>query len=102
MDTYTEHLVHTIARDLPDWSRTNAAVFCALLRYKLEEAGCKIRAEVVVPNRGDGRKGRIDLVIDYPDRLVVEVDRKIIRRKSVFKMAQMPDYKAVSVLRVRE
>lgn len=50
----------------------------------LVSRGFRVSREVLVPNRGDLRPGRIDLVVD--DALAVELDAKSPRAKSKFKI----------------
>ena len=94
-------LIDALSDSIPDWARKNASIFCAILRYKLECTGCTVRAEVEVPNRGDGRKGRIDLVVDHPFKAAIEVDRKTVRKKSIYKLSMLPDYEAITIIRDR-
>jgi hypothetical protein len=46
-----------------------------------------IQLEVKVPNRGDGRTGKIDLLLKVKDKKIVfEFDRKTPRTKSIYKL----------------
>jgi outer membrane protein assembly factor BamA len=65
---------------------TNAKEFENLICACLEKLG-KVKRQVIVSNRGDGRRGRIDIVFKYNEReYPIEVDRVTPRRKSVFKV----------------
>ena len=49
-----------------------------------------LKRQVPVKNRGDGHKGRVDLVLETPkEKIGIEIDRKIPRKKSVFKLMQL-------------
>jgi hypothetical protein len=49
----------------------------------------KVSREFVVDDRGDGRIGRVDLVIHHPDGDIgVELDRMSPRQKSIFKLTE--------------
>lgn len=46
-----------------------------------------IQKEVYVPNRGDGRSGRIDIVYKKNGKIIaIELDRIVPRKKSIFKL----------------
>lgn len=92
-------IIENICKTMPEWAKKRATAFNAILRYRLEISGCKVRDEVEVPNRGDGRKGKVDLVIDEPEKIAIEVDRRSVRQKSIFKMAQLTEHKPMSILR---
>ena len=46
------------------------------------------KKEVLVEDRGDGRKGRIDLIVNEAgySQIAIELDRKTPRKKSIFKL----------------
>lgn len=47
----------------------------------------KVRRQVVVNDRGDGRRGRIDIVAEINGKVIaIEIDRKSPRKKSIFKL----------------
>ena len=62
----------------------------------------RVWREVVVEDRGDGKRGRIDLVL-LTDKdsllLAFEIDRKTERKKSVFKLEQYPSQRSYVLLR---
>lgn len=59
---------------------------CLLLRG----LGYCVDREVLVPNRGDGKRGRVDIVAAKPFILIaIELDHTIPRRKSIFKVQQI-------------
>jgi hypothetical protein len=66
----------------------------------LEDNGFRVRWEVPVADRGDGRGGRVDLV-GYRDGLTmaIEIDRAEPKPKSIVKLRQVPDAVRVVVIR---
>ena len=59
---------------------------------RLEARDCYVAWEVRVPDRGDGRPGRVDLVAHHADYgwFALEIDRKTPRRKSARKLRSLP------------
>ena len=46
-----------------------------------------VERQVLVPNRCDGRRGFLDLVVDFNgEKVPIEIDRKLPRTKSIFKV----------------
>lgn len=69
-----------------EYGDTDARSFEILLASKLEKHG-KVHTQVKVSDRGDGRRGKIDLVLETEGQLIpIEIDRLSPRRKSVFKV----------------
>ncbi|HEY2459610.1 MAG TPA: hypothetical protein VGI16_02335 [Candidatus Acidoferrum sp.] len=69
--------------------RSTARLFHAAMEKSLRERGWRVHREVQVPNRGDGIRGRIDLVATQADiRVAIELDNVITRKKSRFKLSQ--------------
>lgn len=65
----------------------SAATFEQMIANKLEASGFEVARQVMVDDRGDGRRGRIDLVASFNgERIPIEIDRKTARAKSVFKV----------------
>ncbi len=64
----------------------------------LRAIGWTVVREWEVPDRGDGKPGRIDLVATAPARIAMELDNKSPRVKSLFKLRQF-DGARVVVLR---
>lgn len=54
----------------------------------LRDTGFAVAREVRVPDRGDGRPGKVDLVLD--GRVAVEIDREQPRAKSIAKLQSFP------------
>lgn len=55
----------------------------------LEKKG-KIQRQVLVKNRGDGMRGKVDLVWHTEGKIIgIEIDRKTARKKSIFKLYQL-------------
>src|SRR5690606_30036414 len=64
----------------------------------LREEGWELTAEHQVEDRGDGRQGRVDILVTSPAVVGIELDRLSVREKSVFKLCQVEGYR-VAVLR---
>lgn len=81
-------------------SGDSAADFSAAVQARLQRDGWAVQCEVQVPDRGDGRVGRIDLVATRgPDVVAIELDRKTPRQKSIFKLESFPCTGAVIAVR---
>lgn len=51
----------------------------------------KIERQVIVKNRGDGNRGKVDLVLHMDNGPIpIEIDRKSPREKSIFKVTNFP------------
>lgn len=73
--------------------------FEVLVCEKLKKLG-EVKKQVRVPDRYDGRFGRVDLVLNTGRQVIgVEIDRKTTREKSVFKLRQLGADKMYSILR---
>lgn len=82
----TEELKQLIGLETKDYESIGALEFEDIICAKLSQFG-KVERQVVVPNRGDGMRGRIDLVFTFKgERIPIEVDRKSVRQKSLFKV----------------
>lgn len=58
--------------------------------HLLRGLGFDVLRQVVVPDRGDGRRGRVDLVAYKETALIaIELDRCWPRKKSIFKVQQI-------------
>lgn len=78
---------------------SSAKDFSASVTEQLRRLGFEIQTEYLVKNRGDGRRGRVDLVASRgPDVIAIELDRKTPRQKSVFKVRQVRNATAHLVL----
>lgn len=67
----------------------------------LKDAGYVVSREFRVPARGDGRRGKIDLVVwreSEDERIAIELDHRSPRKKSLFKLRAFPGLR-VMVLR---
>ena len=54
---------------------------------QLEKAGFDCKSEVKVPDRGDGRGGRLDIVASMKGEIfAIEIDRLTARKKSLYKL----------------
>src|SRR5712692_9641792 len=66
----------------------------------LESNSFSFEWEVRVPDRGDGRSGRVDLVARRPGlTLAIEIDKAAPKPKSIIKIRQIPDAVRVVALR---
>jgi hypothetical protein len=80
-------LAEAVSRTSPG-QRSNAKAFQQALENELRAKGWKVLREFCVRDRGDGVRGRIDLVVTSPVRIAIELDRASVRKKSRFKLAQ--------------
>lgn len=71
------------------------------VREHLEENGFTWKSEIAIPDRGDGKSGRIDLIaIRGNEKYAIEIDYVTPRDKSVFKLNNFDDdYVKVILLR---
>lgn len=70
-----------------DYNKLSSKEFSDLICSYLKKG--QIQKEVFVPNRGDGRSGRIDLVYRIDNKIIAfELDRLSPRRKSIFKLKE--------------
>lgn len=85
-----------------DYEKISALSFEDFVCDRLSNYGF-IKRQVSVPNRGDGRKGRIDLVfLPHNSRslgIPVEIDRKTPRKKSIFKVRSFNPEEAFVITR---
>lgn len=88
----------TIERCAKQARKDSAEVFHNDLMTSLREEGWELTAEHQVEDRGDGRQGRVDILVTSPAVVGIELDRLSIREKSVFKLSQVEGYR-VAVLR---
>jgi len=86
MDVIRE-LIEAVSRTTPR-QRTSARIFQQAVEDELRAKGWEVFREVCVKDRGDGFRGRIDLVVTSPVRIAIELDRARVRKKSLFKLAQ--------------
>jgi len=68
--------------------RASAKTFQQAVEDELRAKGWEVFREFWVKDRGDGVRGRIDLVVTSPVRIAIELDRARMRNKSLFKLAQ--------------
>ena len=69
-----------------DYKDLKASEFSFLIEEELKKHGT-IKKEVFVPNRGDGRTGRIDLLFFINGKEIpIELDSRSPRIKSIFKI----------------
>lgn len=63
-----------------------AKSFHDAMEHYLKSYGADVVREYEVLDRGDGRRGRIDLVVTWPLRFAVELDDRNPRQKSLYKL----------------
>lgn len=82
----TQELQNLIGvRDFEEYKNCVASEIEDIVRVKLSKFGL-VERQYGVPDRGDGYRGRVDLVFHYKGQLVpIEIDRGKIRAKSIFK-----------------
>lgn len=84
------------ALQVPDDAKTTHA----LVSSTLSELGFDVKNEYPVPDRGDGRNGRIDVFAEKNGyRLAIEIDRLSPRQKSVIKLKSLDDCDRIILLR---
>lgn len=67
-------------------------MFEDMVASELQALGYAIIRQHWVPNRGDGKRGKVDLVAEKgPVRAAIELDRRSPRQKSIFKVNQVKD-----------
>mgnify|MGYP000166782503 CR=1 FL=1 len=82
-----------------DYREVKALDFEDLVVEILKDAG-SIKRQVVVQDRGDGRRGRIDLVLTTKKEVIgIEIDYGAARKKSIFKLNQLSCDRRVILLR---
>lgn len=82
-----------------DYGWMKSREFENLICSELKKHG-KIKRQVVVPNRGDGRRGRIDVVFKpYQFEYAIEIDRMQPRTKSIFKVVHYNDKQSFVITR---
>lgn len=60
----------------------------------------KIQRQVFVENRGDGYRGKVDLILTTPkEKIGIEIDYMTARQKSIFKLKQLDVDRRVVILR---
>lgn len=84
---------------LEDFENIPARYFEKIVCAALQKFG-KVKTQVSVKDRGDGRKGKIDIVFVTPSETVaIEIDRKFARAKSIFKVRSISPNAAFIILR---
>jgi len=87
IDTISSLLREYIGKDFSD---IKASELQSALEDFFRNANYKVEREVWVNDRGDGRRGRVDIVL-YKDgaRTGIEIDRATPRKKSIVKLHQL-------------
>lgn len=85
-------LPREVSEDICSVAPSEARRFVRRVMGVLRRHGYSVRREVPVPNRGDGRSGRVDIVATCDGSTVaIEVDRCAPRGKSLVKLSWFPD-----------
>lgn len=97
----TKHLIEIIGlTEGEDFEYIPAKDFENIIAARFEELGAEVKREVLVPERGDGRRGRIDLVVALDSTVIpIEIDRKTPRVKSIFKVRSVSTDNAFIITR---
>ena len=83
-----------------DYGDIKALRFEDIIVKELKANGMEVERQVWVDNRGDGRRGKIDLVAYFKgEKIGIEVDRKKPRKKSIFKLEQLECDKRFVIIR---
>lgn len=85
--TKTSNFPNRITQILKSIESSGAKSFHVEAMDRLEEAGFEAQWEYPVSDRGDGRKGRVDIVVKGKKGMIgIELDRRSPRKKSLFKL----------------
>lgn len=80
------HMLTSVVRSIGVDGRFNARSFHDAVEQGLLALGWTVQREVSVEDRGDGRRGSVDLLVTAPVRLAIELDRGQPRQKSIDKL----------------
>lgn len=82
-----------------DYKDTNARDFENLIYGILSKEG-RVWSQVIVNDRGDGRRGKVDFIWQKEKEIIgIEIDYKSPRKKSIFKLKQLNANKGYILLR---
>lgn len=94
-----QELEDIISMEPGNYDNTKASEFENIICTKLHNFG-RVKRQVLVENRGDGRRGRIDLVFySKGEAIPIEIDRKVPRKKSIFKVVSFNPGNAFCITR---
>jgi len=80
-----KYILTTILTELDSTLKANE--FSRAFGDLFEKHGAQIEREVCVPDRGDGRRGKIDIVAHYKEKTyAIEIDWMSPRKKSIHKI----------------
>lgn len=79
--------IEKMLSQLPEQAFAKSWTFHNAVMHWLFSNGWKPEREVKVADRGDGRRGFVDVVVDG---LGLELDQGQPRKKSIFKLKQLP------------
>jgi hypothetical protein len=95
-------MIDVLSRAIEVMRQTTWPDTAAALHYEVAEsfwdAGFFVEFEHRVPNRGDGRPGRIDLVVSLgKTRIAIELDCRRPRAKSIFKLRSFDGFRLIGL-----
>lgn len=84
-------VIQEIVSEVQDYEDSTAKTYQDAFEEALLRRRLNVVREYPVPHRGDGRSGRVDLVVfdDHEMVFALELDRKSPRYKSEFKLGQL-------------
>jgi uncharacterized phage protein (TIGR02220 family) len=80
----------TLVASVPMDESRNAKSFHESIFQAIKAQGWVCQKEYWVKDRGDGKRGRIDIVVTTPLPIAIEIDRNTPRKKSVTKINGLP------------
>lgn len=84
--------LHRFASEAP---KHNASEFHAGVFMAMQREGWDAIVEAPVSDRGDGRTGKVDILVRKPCVIGVELDRASARAKSITKLSKIDGYRVV-------
>lgn len=89
-----------LLKEIPRIKEESASEFSKRVESELKKQNLYFKKEVTVADRGDGRKGRIDIVA-WADGITyaIEIDRLSPRKKSIYKLEHYPANHRLIVMR---
>ena len=94
-------ILAAIVKELEPEHFASAIKFHNALEVRLKAQDLTVKREYPVQDRGDGRKGYIDLVVLEPSRAAIELDNVNPRRKSLMKLKTFDGERLVVLRRTR-
>lgn len=82
-------IIQAVVDWMPATACSNAKIFHDSFEEGLRQQGAKVEREHKCPDRGDGRPGRIDILVTHPVRFALELDNINPRIKSAEKLRSL-------------